>query len=86
MIYLSGMSNGSFTGANRGSYDIFLMKYDGNGNRLRAEELGSDSYDTVTDLYLDESNSKVHVSGWVQGQVGEQYFGSWDPVLLSRDE
>lgn len=51
-----------------GNYDIFLSKYDSNGNYLFAEKFGNTNLDMGSSITLDNVNN-IYIYGWFNGTV-----------------
>jgi hypothetical protein len=61
-------SAATFSLATQGNYDIFVAKYDANGNYLAAINVGGATDDRVTTLAVD-ALSNVYIGGYVNGPV-----------------
>ena len=48
-----------------GSSDIFIAKYDANGNYVYAKAIGGASYEAINGIALDASNN-IYISGYIQ--------------------
>ena len=63
-VYLVGYTNGSFGGSPSGGVrDLFLLKYDGDGNRLWAHQLGQVGYLTAGVQLAADPDGGVYVLG-----------------------
>ena len=81
-VYVSGYTSGSVDGApNRGGRDVFVVKFDGAGNKLWSRQLGTEHHDFVNSLAADPDGG-VYVAG------GEDHpelrFGQFGDALLAR--
>ena len=66
-VYLSGYTGGSFDGTpNAGISDAWVAKYDGQGNLLWTQQLGTSGYDGSEGVATD-SNGNVYLSGYTGG-------------------
>ncbi|HEU17930.1 MAG TPA: hypothetical protein ENO00_00890, partial [Deltaproteobacteria bacterium] len=85
-IYVTGYTEGFLDGeVNTGGYDIFLAKYDTNGNRLWTQLLGTtfrdDGYGVATD-----STGNIYITGRTNGNLdGEVNTGGYDIFLVKYD-
>jgi len=79
-VFVSGETQGSLNGPNKGGYDIFVSKYDPSGNLLWTRQLGSpwreESYAVATD-----TAGNVFISGYTEGSIGGSNAGSWDAFV-----
>ena len=70
-VYVVGSTNGSIGGINQGSGDVWIAKYNNNGNRLWLRQLGGagseDAYEVVTD-----NQGGVYIAG----NTSSNLFGS----------
>jgi hypothetical protein len=63
-VYLVGFTNGSIGGSRSGGgSDLFLVKYDGDGNRLWAHQLGQAGYNTQGVQLAPDPDGGVYVLG-----------------------
>lgn len=69
--YLLGTNN---------SYDIFLIKYSTNGEKLWVKEIGSASFDYGVDVKLSDAGF-IYVAGTTTGTIGEAAYGGYDGFL-----
>jgi hypothetical protein len=86
--------NGTANLTSTGGFDIFIAKYDSDGNYLWAHKLGGASADEAFDIALDGSNN-VYVTGYFQGAAvdfdpgGSSFLissnGAKDAFLLKLD-
>jgi len=85
-VFVTGFTEGELDGeVNTGGYDIFLAKYDTNGNRLWTRLLGTafrdDGYGVATD-----STGNVYVTGRTNGNLdGQTNTGGYDIFLATYD-
>ncbi|MBI4823856.1 MAG: SBBP repeat-containing protein [Nitrospirae bacterium] len=84
--YVAGYTYGSFEGStNAGSADIFLIKYDTNGNMLWVRQMGTASDDIAYGVAVDKDGN-AYVAGYTGGGFdGNAHMGSWDIFLIKYD-
>lgn len=81
-VYVGGYTSGHLAGrTNAGAADIFLLKYDTNGNLVWARLAGSSSSDSGGYVAVD-AQGYVYVAGFTSGDLGGVVVGSNDVVLL----
>ena len=79
-VYISGLTRGSLGGANAGSNDAFLTKYDASGTFRWTEQLGTSESDFSLGVSADGLGS-VYISGGTTGSLGGPNAGSNDAFL-----
>ena len=81
-IYITGCSNGNLDGyTNQGVEDIFLIKFDNNGNKIWTRLFGTTSEDSGHDIAID-NNGDIYIIGETRGDLdGFTNQGSWDIFL-----
>ncbi|MBI5635000.1 MAG: SBBP repeat-containing protein [Nitrospirae bacterium] len=84
-VYITGATNGSLYATSAGDKDIFLIKYDTNGNKLWTRQTGTSFWDEGTGVAVD-GNGNVYVSGYTYGGL-DVYAnaGSNDILLIKYD-
>jgi hypothetical protein len=84
-IYVSGWTYGGLDGnTNAGSNDIFLVKYNSNGEKQwgGAKQLGTTNEDYAYGVALDSSGN-IYVTGWTYGGLdGNSNSGGCDLFLI----
>jgi Ca2+-binding RTX toxin-like protein len=85
-IIVTGTTSGSIGGqTSQGLSDVFVAKYDANGNLLWTRQLGGVSNDYVTEMMLD-ANGNIIVSGSTAGALpGQTSNGSNDSFVAKYD-
>ena len=83
-IYTTGWTLGSLEGTNAGSYDIWLAKYDTDGNQLWIEQFGTNDFDWSWDIAVDP-NDNIYATGWTLGSLEGTNAGSYDIWLAKYD-
>jgi hypothetical protein len=85
-LYLTGETQGSLDGnANQGDYDICLLKYDTDGNKLWTRQLGNDQVNVGYGVTTDTAGN-VYVTGYTQGALeGNSNIGNGDIFLTKYD-
>lgn len=78
--FVSGATTGSLGAANQGSYDAWVAKYDGNGNRSWIRQLGTPQQDLATRVTTDALGNS-YVTGYTLGNLGGQNAGLEDAFL-----
>ncbi|MGV2828053.1 SBBP repeat-containing protein [Myxosarcina sp. GI1(2024)] len=76
-FYLTGYTDRDIGGANAGSYDTWVAKYDPDGNRLWQQQFGTSEIDNPFDLTVN-SDGQIFVTGFTEGSLGASNFGSYD--------
>ncbi len=80
-IFVTGETNSSFFGINKGNADIFLMKFDSSGNRIWATQLGTTADDIGQGVATDGSEN-VFVTGETSGSLFAGNAGGRDVFLV----
>ena len=85
--YLTGNSGGNLDGnINAGGVDIYLSKYDPNGNRLWTKLFGTSLDDNGLDITIDQE-SNLYITGWTAGDLdGKTNAGGLDAYVTKFDK
>ncbi|HEY9666312.1 MAG TPA: SBBP repeat-containing protein, partial [Coleofasciculaceae cyanobacterium] len=89
-IYITGSSAGSFAAPNTGGPDIYVAKYDTDGNLLETTQIGTDGLDRSYDITTDEAGN-VYISGYTVGNLGginnnsERFLATTDSYVAKFD-
>lgn len=67
-IYVVGSTSGSLGGANQGDGDVWIAKYNNNGNAIWRRQLGSSESETAYEVVTDEDGF-VYVAGNTSGNL-----------------
>ena len=74
-IFVAGYTNGDLdSNAGLGGYDVFLIKFDSDGNKLWTKLYGTNSYDSAVSLAIDTQNN-VYIAGVTAGRFPGYYDG-----------
>lgn len=79
-VYATGWTLGDLGGPNAGFYDVWLAKYDNDGNQEWLEQFGSseDEFPWGTET---DSQGNIYATGWTKGDLGGTSAGSYDAWL-----
>jgi len=82
-LYLTGYTSGSLDGNNHfGNKDLFLLKYDLDGNKQWSKQLGTSSLDEAKGITTDSSGN-VYIVGFTEGNLdGNTSAGGKDVFLV----
>ncbi|BAZ08805.1 hemolysin-type calcium-binding region [Calothrix sp. NIES-4071] len=85
-IYATGWTLGDLAGKNAGSFDVWLAKYDTNGNQQWINQFGTSGDDAVymNGLSVD-SNDNVFLAGYTDGNLGGENSGGYDSWVAKFD-
>ncbi len=78
-IYVTGWTLGDLAGNNAGSYDVWVAKYNSDGDRQWLQQFGTRGDDSL--LYGDieiDSNDDIFLTGYTDGDLGGDNAGSYD--------
>jgi hypothetical protein len=78
-VYLAGHTVGDLAAPNSGANDIFLAKYDLDGNQLWIRQVGSNRHDIALDIVVGPNG--VSLAGWTDAQSS----GISDLLVLNFD-
>ncbi len=85
-VYLSGYTGGSFDGTpNVGISDAWVAKYDGQGNWLWTQQIGTSSIDNSLGVATDSKNN-VYISGSTDGSFEGVNAGENDAWVAKYDD
>ena len=82
--FISGLTSGSLGGTNVGSEDVFLAKFDPNGNLLWTEQIGTIAPERSRSVVVDGAGN-VFISGLTYGSLGGTNVGEIDAFLAKYD-
>jgi len=85
-VYVTGYTGGGLDGnTSAGYYDIFLIKYDSNGEKIWTRQIGTNSNDGAYGVAVDASGN-VYVTGYTYGGLdGNTSAGYYDIFLIKYD-
>ncbi|HIK13152.1 MAG TPA: SBBP repeat-containing protein [Oscillatoriaceae cyanobacterium M33_DOE_052] len=82
--YITGTTSGQLGSSSSGKYDAWVAKYDGAGNQLWLQQLGSISNDDSRSVTTD-SLGNVYITGSTWGAVEGINAGEWDIWVAKYD-
>ncbi len=82
-VYITGFTLGSMEGKNKGKEDIFVVKYNPDGNLAWTRQYGTDSTDMAQGIYADKKGG-IYIAGGTMGILGEKSFGSMDGICYEN--
>lgn len=83
-VYTTGWTLGDLGGPNAGSYDVYLTKYDSQGNLQWIEQFGTVDDDEARQVYIDQ-NDNIFLTGYTTGNLGGPNAGSFDAWVAQYD-
>lgn len=83
-VYISGFTEGALHGANAGNYDVFVSKYDAEGDLLWTRQTGTPSDDIGHGVSIDGFGN-VCIAGYTEGDLGAANLGSLDAFVSKYD-
>ncbi len=86
-VYVAGQTSGGLDGnARAGYYDLFLTRYDSNGQKQYTRQLGASGADVFAQGVATDSNGNIYVTGHTTGGLdGNTLTGSQDAFLTRYD-
>ena len=84
-VYVAGRTRGTLPGQfSAGRFDVFVRKYDSDGNQLWTDQFGSSSNDDAPGLSVESSG--VYVAGWASRDLpGQTRVGGTDAFVRKYD-
>ncbi|WP_199320567.1 SBBP repeat-containing protein [Leptolyngbya sp. FACHB-261] len=83
-VYTAGWTLGTLGDENKGSYDVYLTKYDSEGNQLWVKQFGSAADDEGFDIFIDQSDN-IFLTGYTNGNLEGINAGSFDAFVTRFD-
>jgi hypothetical protein len=86
-IYVGGLTTGALVPGvpNAGDYDLFVRRYDANGNAIWTDQFGGSDFDEIEGIV--DYGGKVFVAGTTLSALpGQNSGGSWDGLVRAYDE
>jgi len=82
--YVAGYTYADLGGPNAGYDDAFLTKYDGSGNFVWNQQVGTDRIDYCYGVDVD-ANGNPYITGFTDGSLGGPNAGGFDAFLVKFD-
>lgn len=83
-VFVGGYTNGDLGGINQGPHDVFVAKYDSEGNFTWVSQIGSDGLEKCYSIVVDESGS-IFMAGMTDGNLGGDPQGLFDAYLVKLE-
>ncbi|MGL4882256.1 MAG: SBBP repeat-containing protein, partial [Waterburya sp.] len=84
-LYATGWTLGDLAGTNAGSYDIWVAKYDSQGNQQQIQQFGTTGDDAATSVDVDDAGN-FYLTGYTNGDIsGTGNAGSYDAWVAKYD-
>ncbi|MGV2829409.1 SBBP repeat-containing protein [Myxosarcina sp. GI1(2024)] len=87
-VYITGWTLGELGGDNAGAYDVWLAKYDRDGDRQWIQQFGTSGDDGTGTFFGDleiDSNDNIYLTGYTDSDLGGANAGSYDPWVAKYD-
>ena len=82
--YATGWTLGDLGGENAGSYDVWLAKYDEQGNQQWLRQFGTSGDEAAFDINID-SDDNIFLTGYTNSDLGGENAGSFDAWVAQYD-
>lgn len=83
-VYVCGHTNGNYEGnTNSGSYDVFLSKFDTNGNSVFTKLFGTIEEEGCEDITIDSSD-QLYVTGYTKGVLNSQNNAGAEDIFMMK--
>jgi len=82
--YITGWTDGDLGGASAGGLDVFLSKFDGLGNLLWSDQIGTSSSDRSYAVAIDPAGN-AYISGRTDGSLAGASAGGSDAFLVKYE-
>lgn len=82
-VYVTGWTLGNLGGANKGSYDAFVAKYNPQGAKIWVKQFGSAGDDNA--LGINIKNDSIFLTGMTNGNLAGANKGSYDGWVANYD-
>jgi hypothetical protein len=83
-VYITGSTTGILNNKNFGKEDIFIVKYNPQGEMEWEKQFGTDSTDIAKGIYAD-NKGYIYVTGMTGGKLGQNSFGKTDCFIMKLD-
>ena len=84
-VYITGSTTGILSDKKFGKEDIFLIKYNSEGESEWVKQFGTDSTDVARGVYADNKGF-VYLTGMTNGKLGQKNYGKADCFIMKLDE
>lgn len=83
-VYITGSTTGILKNKNFGKEDVFIVKYNSDGQMLWLKQFGTDSTDIGKGIYID-FKGYVYLTGTTSGKFGKSSLGKSDGFIMKLD-
>jgi hypothetical protein len=83
-VFVAGQTNGSLGATSSGDWDAWLARYDGSGNRLSLQQLGT-VYAEIPAAASPDGSGGIYIGGSTNGDIGGSYTASYDAWFARYD-
>ncbi|MDJ0898346.1 MAG: SBBP repeat-containing protein [Xenococcus sp. MO_188.B8] len=83
-VYVTGWTLGDLGGANAGSYDGWVAKYDSDGNQQWLKQFGTEGDDAARSIDFDDLGN-FYLTGYTDADFGGSHAGSYDTWVAKYD-
>jgi hypothetical protein len=80
-VYITGSTTGSLADKQFGREDIFVVKYNPEGEIIWKRQFGTDSTDVAKGIFAD-NNGYIYLTGVTGGKLGKNTFGKTDGFIM----
>lgn len=83
-VYITGSTKGALSGKSFGKDDVFVVKYNPDGQMEWAKQFGTDSTDIGCGIYAD-NKGYIYITGTTSGTLGQSSLGKSDGFIMKLD-
>ena len=83
-VYITGTTKGALADKNFGKENVFVVKYNPEGQMEWAKQFGTDSTDVGGGIYADNKGF-IYITGSTNGTMGQASFGKTDGFIMKLD-